>query len=469
MLTYSFEGITKPLYIHLYQCIREDILSGVLPANSRLPSKRSFAKHLGVSVITVENAYAQLQSEGFLYSLPKKGFFVSPIETRVTQWPETPLPAAEPTVPPALTPAIQLSFASNRTAAENFPFPIWAKLTRETLSEHREELMEPSPAGGLPELRTAIAQHLKQFRNMDVRPEQIIVGAGTEYLYSLLIQLLGFDKVYAVENPGYQKIPRIYQSHGVEVQYISLDAGGMSIKQLEEKGADVAHISPSHHYPTGMVTPIGRRYELLAWAAQQPSRYIIEDDYDSEFRLSGKPIPTLQSIDQSGKVIYMNTFTKTLSSTIRISYMVLPRPLLAQFDRTLGFYACTVSNFEQHTLARFIAEGHFERHINRMRNRYRLIRDGLLSALHHSDLHAQVVQISGQDSGLHFLLKLDTQLSDQELLKKAEQAQLRLSCLSQYYLTEEDEPPQHILLINYSGLAPEEIPQAVNLLERCLK
>jgi GntR family transcriptional regulator/MocR family aminotransferase len=468
MLTYSFEGINKPLYLHLYQCIRQDILSGVLPSNSRLPSKRSFAKHLGISVITVENAYAQLQSEGFLYSLPKKGFFVSPIETAAVAAPTQTAPKAAAPVHQPASPAIQLSFASNRTAAENFPFPLWAKLTRETLSEHREELMEPSPAGGLPELRTAIAQHLKQFRNMDVWPEQIIVGAGTEYLYSLLIQLLGFDKVYAVENPGYQKIPRIYQSHGVNVQYISLDAGGMSIQQLEEKGADIAHISPSHHYPTGIVTPIGRRYELLAWAAGAPSRYIIEDDYDSEFRLSGKPIPTLQSIDQGGRVIYMNTFTKTLSSTIRISYMVLPPALLEKFDRSLGFYACTVSNFEQHTLARFIQEGHFERHINRMRNRYREIRDGLMAAIHESEFEPQVVRITGLDSGLHFLLKLDTQLSDEALLKKAEQAQLRLSCLSQYYLTEELEPPQHILLINYSGLAPEEIPQAIRLLEQCL-
>ncbi len=462
MLTYSFEGITESLYIHLYKCIRRDILSGALPPHSKLPSKRSFAKHLGVSVITVENAYGQLQSEGFLYSEPKRGFFVSPIAAGVLQPP--PLPKESPAPPPP--PPYRVNFVSNRTAEENFPFPQWAKLMRAILSEHREALMDPSPAGGLPQLRQAIAGHLKQFRNMDVSPEQIIVGAGTEYLYSLLIQLLGYDKIYAVETPGYQKIARIYQSHGVACKYISMDQQGIEIGRLEAQGADVAHISPSHHYPTGLVTPISRRYELLAWAARSPSRYIIEDDYDSEFRLSGKPIPTLQSIDGGGRVIYMNTFTKTLSSTIRISYMVLPRPLLERFDRELGFYACTVSNFEQLALARFIAEGHFERHINRMRNRYRGIRDQLLAEIDRSDLRGRV-QISGQDSGLHFLLKLDTPLSDRALLEKAEQARLRLSCLSQYDLAGEEPPPQHTLIINYSGLAPEKIPLAVRLLEQC--
>lgn len=462
MLTYSFEGITESLYIHLYKCIRQDILSGILPPNSKLPSKRSFAKNLGISIITVENAYAQLQSEGFIYSQPKRGFFVSPIAAGSLPLP----PSTEEPPPPPASPPYLVNLVSNRTAEENFPFFQWAKLMRDTLSQHRDALMDPSPAGGLPQLRRAIAQHLKQFRNMVVYLDQIIVGAGTEYLYSLLIQLLGYDKIYAVENPGYQKIARIYQSHQVTCKYTSMDQQGIEISQLEAQNAHVAHISPSHHYPTGMVTPISRRYELLAWAARSPSRYIIEDDYDSEFRLSGRPIPTLQSIDGGGKVIYINTFTKTLSSTIRISYMVLPRPLLEQFDRKLGFYACTVSNFEQFTLARFIADGHFERHINRMRNRYRGIRDQLLEEIHKGKLKGRV-QISGQDSGLHFILKPDTSLSDQMLLKKAEQAQLRLSCLSQYYLTREESPPQHILIINYSGLVPEKISLAVSLLEAC--
>ena len=213
---------------------------------------------------------------------------------------------------------------------------------------------------------------------MDVSPEQIVVGAGTDYLYGLLIQLLGHDKIYGMEEPGYQKISEVYQSHNVLCLHIPLDRQGICIDKLNASGADIVHISPSHHFPTGIITPISRRYELLGWASASDSHYIIEDDYDCEFRFMGKPIPSLQSIDVMDKVIYMNTFTKTLASTIRISYMVLPKHLMARFQQNLGFYACTVSNFEQYTLTRFIQEGHFERHINRMRNFYHSQRDLLL-------------------------------------------------------------------------------------------
>lgn len=326
--------------------------------------------------------------------------------------------------------------------------------------------MDPSPVGGIAELRDAISQHLRQFRSMAVQPEQVIVGAGTEYLYSLLIQLLGYDKKYAVEAPGYQKLARIYESHHVACVHIPMDSNGISIPTLEALRADVAHISPSHHYPTGMVTPISRRYELLAWANQARERYILEDDYDSEFRLSGKPIPTLQSIDGGERVIYMNTFTKTLSPTIRISYMVLPPHLLQEFNQRLGFYACTVSSFEQYTLANFISQGHLERHINRMRTHYRALRDGLISSLRESVLGDRI-EISNADSGLHFLLKVDTDLSDHELLQRAAKVGLGLSCLSQYDVPEHP-GPQHILIVNYSGLSQEEIPTAVELLAACL-
>lgn len=467
MLTYTFDDLEgETLYMHLYRCIRSDILSGKLAPGTKLPSKRSFASHLGVSVVTVENAYSQLQSEGFIYSRPKSGFYVASIPSdQAADQPEAEenpgriATGSRPAQP-------KLSLASSRTAEENFPFSLWAKLMRDVLSQNQKALMTPSPAGGIPELRQAIAQHLRQFRSMDVQPEQIIVGAGTEYLYSLLIQLLGYEKKYAVEAPGYQKLTRIYESHHVECIHVPLDSSGIDISYLREHGADVAHISPSHHYPTGMVTPIRRRYELLAWAGQAEDRYIIEDDYDSEFRLSGRPIPTLQSIDRGESVIYMNTFTKTLSPTIRISYMVLPRHLLRKFSQNLGFYSCTVSNFEQYTLARFISEGHFERHINRMRTHYRAIRDGLITALKESSFGGQI-QIRNADSGLHFLLYLDTGIPDQELLRRAAEQGLGLSFLSQYQVLEKP-GPQHTMIVSYAGLHQEEIDQAVKILEKCL-
>jgi GntR family transcriptional regulator/MocR family aminotransferase len=337
---------------------------------------------------------------------------------------------------------------------------------KEVMSDCSSELLTPSPAAGILELREAIARHLSDFRGMKVLPEQIIVGAGTEYLYGLLIQLFGTDQTFAVEDPGYSKIRMIYESHGVDCLCLPLDNEGIHMAALSACNADILHLSPSHHYPTGIVTPVSRRYELLGWASKEPSRYIIEDDYDSEFRLLGKPIPSLQSIDVMNKVIYMNTFTKSLAPTIRISYMVLPLPLMEQFNRRLGFYSCTVSNFEQYTLARFIREGHFEKHINRMRIYYRNQRDFLISAIKKSPLDA-LVTIQEKDAGLHFLMKVDTSMSDEQLTQKAKEAGLKITCLSQYYF-HRDIAVNHTLVINYSALKTDTIAKAVELLYQCL-
>ena len=465
MITYSFTDIgSDSLYIHLYKCIKNDILQGNLHAGEKLPSKRSFAKNLNISVITVENAYAQLVAEGYVYSIPKKGFFVADIRSLH--------PKKESILS---TENIQLSsgksdyfadFTSNQTNSEHFPFSIWAKLTRELLTLNQPELLTNPPCGGILPLREAIAKHLKDFRNMTVSPEQIIIGAGTEYLYGLLIQLLGFEKRYAVEDPGYNKISQIYESHCISCSFASMDSSGVKISDLEEQNIDIVHISPSHHFPTGTVMPISRRYELLGWAAKSDLRYIIEDDYDSEYRLNGRPIPTLQSIDVQEKVIYINTFTKTLASTVRISYMVLPKHLVNTFYSRLFFYSCTVSNFEQYTLARFISEGYFEKHINRMRNYYHNKRDKILHAIENSPL-SSYVSISEEDAGLHFLLKINTGLSDKEFLLRLEQSGIKLSSLSQYYQAPPKEV-EHIFIMNYSYVAEENIEKAIQLIYRAL-
>lgn len=464
MLTYSFENIGHtPLYEHLYKCIKNDIMNGTLPARTKLPSKRSFASNLGVSAITVENAYAQLLSEGYIYSRPKKGYYVSTFSRSLL--PPRAMPETAVALPEA-RPVFFADFSSNQTRPDNFPFSVWAKLMRETMQERNNELMTKPPCGGIFELREAIASHLKQFRDMQVQPEQIFVGAGTEYLYGLLVQLLGFDKVYAIENPGYEKIAQIYESYQVRRRFIDMDDCGIRMDRLEESGADVVHISPSHHFPTGIITPVSRRYELLGWAAKSDSRYIIEDDYDSEFRLTGKPIPALQSIDLMEKVIYINTFSKSLTSTMRISYMVLPPGLAQRFLEQMSFYSCTVSNFEQYALMRFIREGYLEKHINRMRNYYHRQRDTLLDAIKKSPLSSRVT-ITEEDSGLHFLMKIDTALSDTELMEKAREKGLRLTALSRYY-HRPDSDVEHIFIINYSYLETEHIPGAIRRLYQCL-
>ena len=463
MLTYSFENREhRSLYEHLYKQIKNDILQGNLSPNERLPSKRALAEHLNISTITVENAYNQLVAEGYLYAKPKSGFFVSEIlpSEHLHHNCERNIPEQAPVQKKA---EYFADFVSNSTDKQSFPFPIWAKLMRKTMSEHLDKLMINSPSVGIWELRREIARYLLQFRGMNVSPEQIVIGAGTEYLYSIIIQLLGRQKIYAVENPGYQKIAKIYGANDVSCVHIPMDKNGIALQPLEQSNAQVLHISPSHHFPTGIVTPIGRRYELLSWASKSASRYIIEDDYDSEFRFIGKPIPSLQSIDTMDKVIYVNTFSKSLSSTIRISYMVLPEKLMKKYNEELNFYSCTVPNFEQYTLASFLSEGHFEKHINRMKNYYRSQRDLIMNCIKEHPKYDRV-KIAEENSGLHFLLHVDTTLSDQELVDNALKNSIHISCLSQYFLDRKNASLPHTILINYSGISSEKIPQAVELL-----
>ena len=461
MLTYALENRgTDTLYEYLYKQIKTDILSKKLVAGERLPSKRLLAKNLNVSTITVENAYSQLVAEGYIYSIPKSGYYVTDISADLMKpLPERPAKQFEK---PKEKKTYFADFASNSTVEDAFPFSIWSKLLKEVMAENSKELMSRSPSKGVYELRSAVAGYLYQFRGMDVKPEQVIIGAGTEYLYGLIIQLLGYDKCYAVEDPGYQKISRIYQAQNVCCKFVAMDGNGINMEALEESGADVLHISPAHHFPTGLVTPVSRRYELLSWASRKDNRYIIEDEYDSEFRLVGKPVPTLESIDVGEKVIYINTFSKSLSSTIRISYMVLPESLMRRYDEMLSFYACTVSNIEQYTLARFITDGCLEKHINRMRNYYREQRDLVLACIK-KYMNPDKIRIREENSGLHFLLEIDTNYSDDRLRNNAEARDVHISFLSQYYRNTEN-ASYHTLVINYSGIMPEHIEEAVRRL-----
>ena len=458
MLTYTLDkqaGLS--LYEQLYRRVKADILSGRLTAGEKLPSKRALAAHLEVSVITVKNAYEQLMAEGYLTGVEKKGYFVSavlPSPAAVPAFPEQP--------PPPREPVWFLDLATNSIAAEDFPFTVWARLMRQTILEQGTGLLRSTPPQGAWALRQAIAAHLRQFRAMEVTAEQIIVGAGTEVLYNLLVQLLGRDRLYGVEDPGYGKIAHIYRAAGAEVTALPLDEAGVSAEALRRSDADVVHISPSHHYPTGLVMPIARRQELLRWAQEVPARVILEDDYDSEFRFVGRPIPTLFSIDGGEQVVYLNTFSKTIAPSIRISFMVLPRRLLADFRQKLGFYACTVSAFEQYTLAQFLAGGWYEKHLSRMRKHYRQKRDAVIAAVYKSPL-APYAAITEEDAGLHFLLRLDGAPSDEVLRREAEQRGIRLAMLSDYYQCPQD-APQHVLVVNYTGIDLDRLPAALERL-----
>ena len=448
MLTYVFDNSDTPLYEQVYKHIKSDIISGILSPGEKLPSKRSFARNNGISTITIQNAYDQLISEGYVFTVPKKGYYVANINemSRVPAGTSIKLDIKIPEKPAKF----RFDLSNNKINPDNFPFSIWAKLLRETMSERSRELMEVSPTGGIYELRAAIADYLKSFRGMLVDPDQIVIGAGTEYLYGLLIQILGKNKKYCIENPGYKKLAQIYKQYHVECGFADIDDSGISVDSLHKSGAGIAHISPNHHFPTGITMPANRRYEVLAWANEEAGRYIIEDDYDSEFRANGKPLPTLFSIDACEKVIYMNTFSKSLTPTIRISYMILPVHLANIFYSRLSFYSCTVSNFEQYTLASFIDRGYFEKHINRMRLYYIRQRKRLISCIENSNLKDKC-EIIENESGLHFLLRLRTDIPDEVLKEKMKESGIKIQSLSEFYLSDEG-AKEHYFIINYSNI-----------------
>ena len=457
MLTYDLEKRgSLARYDYLYRCIKEDILSGRLKAGEKLPSKRTLATHLNTAVVTVENAYAQLEAEGYLNAREKRGYFVNPVETGPVR--ENPAEAREKNREQR---EWRLDLRGTGSGTEGFPFSVWARLMRRILTERGAELLQATPHNGVYPLRQAIARHLYQFRGISAAPEQIVVGAGTEYLYNLIVQLLGRDLLYRVEDPGYSKAARIYGLNGAGCIPLPMDSRGVRPQEVEERGVQILHISPNHQFPTGTVTPILRRQALLRWAEEQRG-YIIEDDYDSEFRFTGRPIPAMKSIDAAGRVIYMNTFSRSLAPSLRVSYMVLPPSLMEEYPRRLGFYSCTVPAMEQYTLASFLEEGYFESHVNRMRVFYRNRRDEVLAAIGQSPLSGRC-RVLGEEAGLHFLLELETEREDSWLSREMEARGVRLSFLTDYQ-QRPGAAPLHTLVVNYPGTAPARLAPALALL-----
>ena len=457
MLTYDLEKRgSLARYDYLYRCIKEDILSGRLKAGEKLPSKRTLATQLNTAVVTVENAYAQLEAEGYLNAREKRGYFVNPVETGPVR--ENPAEAREKNREQR---EWRLDLRGTGSGTEGFPFSVWARLMRRILTERGAELLQATPHNGVYPLRQAIARHLYQFRGISAAPEQIVVGAGTEYLYNLIVQLLGRDLLYGVEDPGYSKAARIYGLNGAGCIPLPMDSRGVRPQEVEERGVQILHISPNHQFPTGTVTPILRRQALLRWAEEQRG-YIIEDDYDSEFRFTGRPIPAMKSIDAAGRVIYMNTFSRSLAPSLRVSYMVLPPSLMEEYPRRLGFYSCTVPAMEQYTLASFLEEGYFESHVNRMRVFYRNRRDEVLAAIGQSPLSGRC-RVLGEEAGLHFLLELETEREDSWLSREMEARGVRLSFLTDYQ-QRPGAAPLHTLVVNYPGTAPARLAPALALL-----
>ena len=342
-------------YLQLYHQLRGDVVSGVSPNGNKRPSKRLRAEQTGVSVITVEHAYAILCDEGYLEPRERSGYFVSYSAADC-------FPVAEPDSVRQLP--------SARDLADDFPFSVLAKTMRRVLSEYGESILVKSPNNGCTELRKAIAAYLARCRGINVAPSQIVIGSGAEYLYGLIVQLLGRERVFALENPSYEKIRRVYLANGVTCDMLRLGGDGIRTSELARTGASVLHVTPFHSFPSGITASAGKRSEYIRWAHSRGG-YIVEDDFDSEFTLSSKAEDTLFSLEPKRSVLYLNTFSKTIAPSMRLGYMVLPESLTDAFEQSVGFYSCTVPVFEQYVLAELLSNGDFERHINRVRRRRR--------------------------------------------------------------------------------------------------
>ena len=454
-----YEISRKNKYYNLYADIRNDILRGKFKSGEKLPSKRTLAAELGVSVVTVQLAYEQLLAEGYIASRERSGYYVEKIEVQLLKAErEAGLSSTEIDEKPKYI----MDFVKGSTPGSLFPFSVWARLMRGVLADCGEHLLERVPCDGDRELKAEIAAYLYRSRGIDVDPKYIVIGAGAEYLYGVTVQLLGRDKLFAVENPGYGKISGAYALNGANVVPITMIGTGIFLDELKNSHADVLHISPAHQFPTGVITPASTRSQIIEWA-REGERYIIEDDYDSEFRLSGKPLHSLYSLCPE-KVIYMNTFSKSLAPSMRMGYMVLPPELYGKFIKIFSSSANVVPLFEQKTLSAMLKGGFFERHINRLKNYYREIRCALVEILEKLNTYCEIYDNGG---GLHLLVKFYN-VSDNSIKDCAEKLGIRIRCLSDYALAPL-EGIEGYAVINYSGVTEVQLARLTKTLNALLK
>lgn len=453
MLLFSLNRDTNmPLYEQLYEGIKEAIIHQKIAVGEKLPSKRRLSDFLNISQTTIELAYAQLLAEGYIASKPRVGYFVEDIaelpfiEKTITHTPDTPKKHT-----------YKIDFSPGKIDEDSFPFTIWRKYAKDLIDLHSKELLQIGDRQGEYELRSQIASYLYQSRGIHCTAEQIVIGSGTEQLMPFILRLFNQASI-ALENPGYSAIPRNQLDHAVIP--VGVDADGLLVDQLEKTEANLVYITPSHQFPTGAVLSAARRAQLLKWAAGKVSRYIIEDDYDSEFRYIGKPIPALHSLDQNEKVIYMSTFTKSLMPSLRVAYFVLPPALLARYNEIFSYYSATVPRFDQHILAHFMKDGHFSKHLNRMRKIYRKKHDKLLSIL---TKHYPTIEVSGDVAGMHVLIQVPHNKGEQELQQIAKENDISILPLSNYLLTP-IEVKYPTFLLGFGGIPIEKIEAYVDAL-----
>ncbi len=461
MLTFHLDTESRtPIYHQLYSYIKIEIQTGRILWDSKLPSKRKLSAYLNISQNTIQAAYDQLMEEGYITSIEKKGYYVNQID-HLQRLHMNPFHGINKEA--SRTPKLRYDFSYHGVDRDTFPFDIWRKLTKEVIDEYDDELVLPGDSLGHGKLRAAISAYLHQSRGVNCTEHQIIISSGTELLFQTLIQLLEPDSVYGIENPGYEKLNQLFTGSRAGFTAIGIDRNGMIPEQVYESSSNIICITPAHQFPSGGIMPINRRIQLLNWADEAAGRYIIEDDYDSEFKYSGKPIPALQGLDTKEKVIYMGSLSKSVSPALRVSYMVLPPHLMKRYHERLSYILCPVPVIEQKVLCRFIENGYFERHLNKMRTVYKRKRDSLVKAV--TGL-SRGIEIQGADAGLHLILRVPNSMPEGELVDSALSCGVKTYGISKYYSDRSSLDPRAALLIGYAAMSEEDIAAAVRLLDQ---
>lgn len=451
-----------PLYKQLYHQIREHVLSGKLPANSKLPSVRDLAAELSTSRNTVEGAYQELYAEGYIYSRHRSGYFVSVLDQDLAPLSLAPKPRPRDRHPQP-SPDYRYDFHPARLEPASFPTALWRKCLLASLRESSRELARYGDPQGEWGLRRTIQGYLERSRGVLCEPDQIVITTGLQHSLDIVAHMLkGDHSSIAVENPGYHLPRAVFRNNGFDVVPVAVGPDGLDLDRLRSASSTIVYVTPSHQLPMGCVMPVANRLKLIEWA-ESGGNVIIEDDYDSELRYHGKPIPSLQGLRPDGQIIYLGTFSKILSPALRLSYLVLPRPLLDTYRRHFRDYFATVSLLEQRSMATFMEQGHWERHVRRMRIVYKKKHDALLLAVEqHFGGRAAVV---GQGAGLHVVLRLlDANPGETEIIRLARQQGIGLFPFAATFVTGESSAT-HILL-GFGGLTAGEIEQGIRMLSQ---
>ncbi|MBT2573222.1 PLP-dependent aminotransferase family protein [Bacillus sp. ISL-51] len=467
MITMSIDHSETADYIYqqIYQKIKAAVLDRSLPPHTKVPSKRELADTLKVSVNSVNSAYQQLLSEGYLYAIERKGFFVEEIDTFYHE--EKPFGSALPDDLKEQEPDKSgwISFSHMSVDTAHFPLKSWFRCEQKAAARSFHTLGELVHPQGLYEVRETISRLISLTRGVKCRPEQIVIGAGTQMLMQLLTELLPKDALYAMEEPGYMRMYRLLKSLGKQTAAIHLDEKGMSMTEIDRRRPDVLITTPSHQFPSGVIMPVSRRIQLLNWAAEQENRCIIEDDYDSEFKYDADTIPALQSLDRFQNVIYMGTFSKSLLPGLRISYMVLPPDLLRVFkQRTYDLHTC--NTLAQLALKEFIDSGEYQKHIKKMKQHYKDIRERLISAL--EEAFGETITLIGANAGLHFVTEFDCARSEKDILARAAAQQLDLFAMSRFRLEAGGVSEKPKLILGFARLKQNDIEEGVTRLYRAV-